>query len=156
MKNQKVKTKEKEVKENADQASELKNQLARALADYDNLRKRTESDMAQLQRTAGLKIVLKLLPTLDILESAQKHLKDQGLAIAISEFKNVLKEEGIEEIDSKGTFDESLHEAIDLVSGGKEGEIAEVVMPGYRFIDGLVIRHAKVKVYKNVLSKEAN
>ena len=133
--------------------AQLKGQLVRALADYDNLRKRTESDVAQMQRTAGLKIVLKLLPTLDILESAQKHLQDQGLAIAIAEFKNVLKEEGIEEIDTKGRFDEGVHEAVELVSGGKNGEIAEVIMSGYKFIDGLVIRHAKVKVYKNSQEK---
>lgn len=147
--NKNKKTKSKKTSE----VDEMRGQLARALADYDNLRKRTEADMAQLQKTAGLKIVLKLLPTLDILESAQKHLKDQGLAIAIGEFKNVLKEEGVEEINSTGVFDEGLHEAVELVSGGKEGQIAEVVMPGYKFTDGLVIRHAKVKVYKNSSSK---
>lgn len=131
------------------EANELKNQLARALADYDNLRKRTEADMQALEQTAGLKLILKLLPTLDILESAQKHLGDQGLAIAINEFKTVLKEEGIEEINQLGKFDESLHEAIDTVAGGKDGDIAEIVLPGYKFAGGLVIRHAKVKVYKN-------
>lgn len=136
---------------------ELKGLLARALADYDNLRKRTDADRAQLQRNASLGIVLKLLPTLDILESAQKHLKDQGLAIAVNEFKNVLKEEGIEEISTtSGKFDESLHEALELVSGGRDGEIAEVVMSGYKFVDGLVIRHAKVKVYGNNVKGEQN
>ncbi len=141
------------VNEVNNEIAELKGQLVRALADYDNLRKRTEADRAQLQRNASLGIVLKLLPTLDILESAQKHLKDQGLAIAVAEFKNVLKEEGVEEIDSTGKFDETLHEALELVTGGKDGEIAEVVMPGYKFIDGLVIRHAKVKVYKSNIEK---
>lgn len=151
MKVNKVRTDKKVEMKNEDQTvsevNELKGQLARALADYDNLRKRTEVDRAQSQKNASLNIVLKLLPTLDILESAQKHLMDQGLAIAINEFKNVLKEEGIEEIKSSGKFDEALHEAVELVTGGKEGDIAEVIMPGYKFIDGLVIRHAKVKVY---------
>lgn len=151
MKNQKSK-----VKEKINEIDEIRAQLARALADYDNLRKRTESDAAQLQRTAGLKIVLKLLPTLDILESAQKHLGDPGLAVAVSEFKNVLKEEGIEEISTSGRFDEAIHEAVESVSGGRDGEIAEVVMPGYKFIDGLVIRHAKVKVYSSQNKKGQN
>ena len=126
----------------------LKDQLARALADYDNLRKRTAADMEQLQRTAGLKIVLKLLPTLDILESAQKHLGDQGLAIAIGEFKNILKEEGIEEIVPKPgeKFNEEFHEVIETVSGGKTGEVAETSLSGWKFTGGVVIRHAKVKV----------
>lgn len=149
--NKKMKAKD-DIKVN-NEAVELKALLARALADYDNLRKRTDADRAQLQRNASLGIVLKLLPTLDILESAQKHLKDQGLAIAINEFKNVLKDEGIEEINTAGQFDEGLHEALDLVTGGKDGEIAEVVMPGYKFVDGLVIRHAKVKVYKSNIEK---
>lgn len=150
MKQQKVKKSEiNEAGKVNEEIVNLKSQLVRALADYDNLRKRTQSDMDQLRRTASLKIVLSLLPTLDILESAQKHLQDQGLAIGIGEFKNVLKEEGIEEINSLGKFDEEVHEAVETVTGGKSGEISEIVMPGYKFKDGLVIRHAKVKVYKS-------
>lgn len=127
----------------------LRNQLARALADYDNLRKRTESEKALWIKFASQGLVAKLLPILDTIEVAQKHINDQGLAIAISQFKQVLGEEGLEEIKpGKGDrFDPNIHEAVESLKGGKHGEIAELVMPGWKFSDGMVIRVAKVKVF---------
>ena len=65
-KNLKVKTEETDV---------LKNQLARALADYDNLRKRIEREKEDLEKLAGLKLILRILPILDNLRAAQNHLK---------------------------------------------------------------------------------
>lgn len=137
-------------KEQKDSESELlKSQLARALADYDNLRKRVEAEKELWVKLAGQKIVSKMISVLDILESAQLHLKDQGLAIAISEFKKILNEEGVEEIrPEKGQkFDANGQEAVDSVEGGNIGEIAELVLPGWKFSEGLIIRPAKVKVY---------
>ena len=89
-KNLKVKTEETDV---------LKNQLARALADYDNLRKRIEREKEDLEKLAGLKLILRILPILDNLRAAQNHLKDTGLAITIGELENIIKDEGIEEIN---------------------------------------------------------
>ncbi len=127
----------------------LKNQLARALADYDNLRKRTEGEKEVWIQFASKNLIVRLLPVLDTLESAQEHLRDQGLAIAINEFKKVLEEEGLEEIKpGKGDkFDHNVHEAVESVEGGKKGEIAEPVLSGWKFKSGLVVRVAKVKVY---------
>jgi len=133
---------------------DLKNQLARALADYDNLRKRIEREKEDLEKLAGLKFILRLLPLLDNLRSAQNHLKDAGLAITIGEFENIIKEEGIEEIKpNKGDlFDHNLHEVIDVVENSQEeNKIEEVVLSGWKFRDGIVIRHAKVKVGKKGL-----
>jgi len=129
------------------EAIELKSQLARALADYDNLRKRTEAEKGIWLKFAKQELLIKLLPILDTLEVAQKHLGDKGLEIAVNQFRDALKEEGVIEIEA-GKFDESLHEAIDTSTGGTEGDVAEVVAKGYKFNDGTVIRHAKVKVYK--------
>lgn len=129
------------------EAIELKSQLTRALADYDNLRKRTEAEKSIWLKFAKQELLIKLLPILDTLEIAQKHLNDKGLEIAVNQFRDVLKEEGVIEIEA-GVFDEGLHEAIDTASGGKDGTIAEIVSKGYKFNDGTVIRHAKVKVYK--------
>lgn len=138
------------------QIEELKNQLARALADYDNLRKRTEAEREVWINFAAQNILAKLLPVLDTLESAQNHLKDQGLAIAISQFKDVLKEEGLEEVSpEKGDeFNPEIHEAVESIDGGEHGRIAEKVLPGWRFKDGPVIRVAKVKVYGEELKKK--
>ena len=130
----------------------LKAQLARSLADYDNLRKRVEREQESIVRLASSVLITKLLPVIDMFESAQKHLGDGGLAIAIGEFKNVLKEEGIVQIEVKQDeeFNEEICEAVESIDaeGEKAGLIAEMVLPGWKFEDGKVIRHAKVKVYR--------
>src|SRR5258705_9048940 len=97
----------------------LKGQLARALADYDNLRRRTEEEKTLWIKFSSQTIITKLLSILDIIESAQVHLKDQGLAIATLEFKKVLNEEGLEEIIPKvgDEFNHELHEVIETVEG---------------------------------------
>ena len=127
----------------------LKNQLARALADYDNLRKRVEREKEDWEKLASLKLILRLLPVLDNLRQAQNHLEDAGLAITIGELENLLRDEGIEEIKpNKGdSFDHNLHEVIEVVEKCKEeNKIEDVVLSGWKFKDGIVIRHAKVKV----------
>ena len=134
----------------------LKNQLARVLADYDNLRKRTEGERQLWVKFSGERVLIKLIPVLDMLASAQIHLKDSGLAIAVGEFKKVLLEEGIEEIvPRKGDpFNPQLHEALESVGGGKKGQIAELILSGWKFTDGKIIRPAKVKVYGQKDKKE--
>ena len=137
-------------KTNDSQTVVLRDQLARALADYDNLRKRVEREKEGFEKLANLRLVVKLLPVLDVLKEAQNHLKDQGVAITIGQFEDTLKQEGIEEIKVKvgNEFDPELMEAIEVVPGKSDNMISEVSLPGYRFIDGPVIRHAKVKVTK--------
>lgn len=137
------------------EADILKSQLARMMADYDNLRKRTEAEKELWIKFSAEKVLIKLFPVLDMLESAQKHLKDQGLAIATGEFKKVLSEEGVEEIlpEKDDVFDPREHEAVESVEGGKKGHISELVLSGWKFSDKIkdmdvkIIRPAKVIVY---------
>lgn len=136
-------------------ADELKGQLARALADYDNLRKRVEREREEFGKLANLRLVARFLPVFDMLEGAQKHLADSGLAITIERFVKVLKDEGFEKIEVApgDEFDEEFHEAVEVVdkkSKGKKGEgkISEVILTGWKLIDGPIIRPAKVKVFK--------
>jgi molecular chaperone GrpE len=131
----------------------MKAMLARALADYDNLSKRVDRERQDLGKIASVSILARLLPVLDNLESAQKHLQDPGLAISIVEFQKVLSEEGLDEIRPKAgeAFDPQFMEAIEVVAGASdnnklEAKVAEVVLPGWKFEDGIVVRHAKVKV----------
>lgn len=127
----------------------LKAQLARTLADYDNLIKRVERERSDLIKIASSGILSRLLPVLDNLENAQEHLKDQGLAISIGEFKKILSEEDLNEIrPQKGEgFNENEMEAIETVDGGKSGTIAELILSGWKFSDGQIVRVAKVKVF---------
>ena len=135
---------------NSEEISVLKNQLARALADYDNLRKRTEEEKMIWIKFATQKFIQDLLPVLDNFESAQVHLQDSGLAIAINQFKEVLKNEGLIEIRPNvgENFDENLQEVVEVVSGKSAGKISELLVPGWKFVEGMVIRYAKVKVTK--------
>jgi molecular chaperone GrpE len=135
----------------------LKNQLVRALADYQNQNKRFQEERAQIFVYASQSVLENLIPVLDILEKAQEHLQDQGLGMAISEFKRVLKDEGLEEIKPEvhNPFDHELMEVVESVSGdGEKGAVAETVLPGWKFKDGKdlpagrqVVRFAKVKVF---------
>jgi molecular chaperone GrpE len=129
----------------------VKGMLARALADYDNLSKRVERERQDLGKIASIGVIIKLLPVLDNLESAQEHLKDQGLAISVVEFKKVLSEEGLDEIRPKAgdDFNEQEMEAIEVVAGsGNNNTVHKLVLVGWKYEDGTVVRHAKVKVSK--------
>lgn len=128
---------------------ELKNQLVRSLADYDNLRRRTDEEKTQWIKFSSQSIIIRLLTVLDMLEKAQEHLKDQGLAIAVLEFKKMLNEDGVEEIVPKvgEEFNHELHEVIETVDGENKNTISEVLVPGWKYKDGQVLRFAKVKVY---------
>jgi molecular chaperone GrpE (heat shock protein) len=140
----------------------LKGQLVRTLADYDNLQKRVEREKGEFLKYSNQALIERLLPIIDMLEQAQCHLKDSGLAIAINEFKELLREGGVEEIraEEEDEFNEELFEAveaIDLPTGGNikkvaagpEGRVAEMLLSGYKFIDGPVIRPVKVKVFRS-------
>lgn len=133
-----------------DKQEDLKNQLARALADYDNLRKRIEREKGEFEKIANMKFAVKALSVFDMLEDAQKHLKDSGIALTLEELEKIFLEEGIEKIKAEveDKFDEELHEAIEVVSGGKDGRISDIVLTGWKFMDGFVIRPTKVKVGK--------
>lgn len=149
---QKIQKKQKRQRNLAsDEVEQLKRQLARALADYDNLSKRVKREQEGFVKFANANIITKLLPIYDMLISAQDHLSDSGLAITIEEFKNVLKEEGVQEIKAEAgdEFDEELFEAVEVIEDNKKsGTVAKVLLPGWRFTDGPVIRTARVKVYK--------
>ncbi len=130
--------------------SELENQLARALADYDNLRKRVEKERAEIGKLMNMRLIARFLSLLDMLEDAQKHFQDQGLAIIIKEFRDILKDENVQGIKAgRGIkFDEKIHETVEIVAGGKKGMIAKVLLAGWKFKDGPIIRPARVQVYK--------
>lgn len=135
-----------------DQLTELDSKYRRALADYQNLTKQHQKERAEYLQYSNSQLIAQLLPLLDNLQQAQKHLNDQGLAMIISQFHQILTNEGIEEINpSEGDqFDAHLHEALDTVeteNEAKSGQIAETFLVGYKYKDAHVLRHAKVKVY---------
>ena len=98
------------------EAEELKNQLARALADYDNLRKRVERESQEVIKLASITFFTRLLPVIDTLYLAYNHLKDDGLQQVLSQLERVLEEEEIVKIDiNQGDiYDANLEEVVDI------------------------------------------
>lgn len=139
-------------KEKADK--EIREQLMRALADYDNLRKRVEREREQVENLVAARFISKFLPVFDMFYEASYHLDDSGLVIALTTLEQVLKDINIVSILPKPgeKFDERIHEAVEAVDASdkfKKGQIVETLLKGYKFIDGPIIRYAKVKVVKN-------
>ncbi|MBI3385545.1 nucleotide exchange factor GrpE [Candidatus Gottesmanbacteria bacterium] len=129
------------------QVEEWKNKYLRALADYQNLEKRSHSEKEETRRYAVEVFLRQLLPVVDTLEQAGKHLNDQGLALALKELWAILTEFGIVKIDALGcTFNPHEMECIEVVPG-EENKVMEESLPGYRLHDK-VLRVAQVKVGK--------
>ena len=132
---------------------DLENKWKRALADYANLEKRIDKEKEIFVKFSNAQLLQNLLPVLDDFERAEKHLKDQGLALAVNKLKEVLKNEGVEEIKTQGEeFNPHLMEAIEMVNGPKN-RVVEVVNKGY-LLNNKVLRVAKVKVGNRENKKE--
>ena len=126
---------------------QLKEQLARSRADYQNLEKRIDQQRQLFITLATSTIISKMIEILDDLYLTQSHLKDQGLEIAINKFIAVLKSEGLEEIPADSQeFDPNLMECLE-VQKGIQNQVLEVRKKGYK-LNGQVIRPAQVVVGK--------
>lgn len=137
------------IKSLEDQVTSLDENWKRALADYQNLLKRIETDKTDFVKFATMNLISKFLPSLDILTLAATHSQDAGVKMAVKQFQDVLKSEGLEDINPGigSGYDHLLHECIETTAGESDNTIAEVVTIGYKIGD-FVIRPAKVKVNK--------
>lgn len=133
-------------------SEQLDNQLKRAVADYRNLEARVSQGRSELTSFVGAELIKRLLPVLDHLEQSVTGISEdqkqsgwvKGVELAVKEFKQVLAQEGLEEIEAGGQFDPSLHEAVDTREG--DGNmILEVVRKGYN-LNGKILRPAGVVV----------
>jgi molecular chaperone GrpE len=150
-------TKSKRQEELETKIDELTLDLQRTRADFENYRKRSESDKAAIYQQGQSATILKLLPVIDTIERAVAHmpkdLKDhtwaQGIAGLVKNLDKSLTNLNLERVEAKpGTdFDPAFHEAIqfDEEADGDKEVIADELQPGY-LLNGIVIRHAMVKV----------
>ncbi len=147
--NSKIKELEGQVKENLEG-------WQRAKADQINYRKKTEEQKTELIKYCNEELILKFLPVVDAFDLALEHipkdLKGNDWAVGVVAIEdillNVLKENGIEEIETgKQKFNPEFHEAIESIKNKdfKTGEIVEEVARGFK-LNGRVIRAAKVRV----------
>jgi len=143
----KLKELEKKIVELKKEVEEANCSWRRALADYQNLVRRTDEERGSVYEGVKKDLILKFLPIMDYLENALKHDGDEGVELMVREFKKTLEGEGVEKIEVEGEkFDPAVMDCVDVTEGGKEGEVAEVLLNGYKMGDE-VIRQAKVRVY---------
>ena len=127
----------------------------RAVADYQNLKRRMEQERGEVGRLANASLVINLLPLLDDLERALRTVDTKlagltwidGVWLIYRKFQAVLENAGVTEIQAEGQpFDPQVHEAISDAPG-EEGQVVSVVQKGYQLGDR-VIRPAMVIVGK--------
>lgn len=129
------------------QVDEWKNKYLRALADYQNLEKRSRDHVGEARKFAAEIVLSRLLPVADTLKKAKDHVKDPGIDLTYKELQAVLEEQGVEKIDVLGRqFDPHEMECVEVVDG-EDNKVIEEVLPGYRF-RGKILRVAQVKVGK--------
>jgi len=136
-----------------EQIEEGKNKLLRALADFDNYKKRMALEQDQFIKFANEGLIRELLPALDGLSKAVELSKDdnltKGIALVKRQIMDALARFGVEEIDAVGKpYDPNLHEAI-MKKESKEpsNTIIEEVQKGY-ILHGRAIRPSMVIVSK--------
>lgn len=136
---------------------EQKDKYLRLSAEFDNYRKRTMKEKAELIKNGGEKAISAILPILDDLERALENMQKsddikaihEGIDLIYQKFLKNLNQEGLEKMNPIGeAFDTDYHEAVALVPApeeGQKGKILDCVQTGYKLNDK-VIRHAKVVV----------
>lgn len=131
----------------------MKNQLARAMADYANLTKKVDEERSEMYKLASISFMNKILPIIDNLRLAQNHVQDSGIAMIIAQMESLAKEQGFEEIKiNKGDlFDENTMDVAEVIETDSEKDnnsVSEVVVTGWKYNDGTIVRHSRVKVFK--------
>lgn len=140
--------KENLVSELEEKVKDYEGRWKRALADYANLERRVCGDTEKVRKMAKARAAQEFLVPFDHLESAQKHLNDKGLDLVVSEFQRIFKGMGVSEVDLLGKdFDPLFAECVEVIPGKDDGKVAEVLQKGYK-LDDIIIRPAKVKVFK--------
>lgn len=138
------------------QLKEAQEKYVRLYSDFDNFRKRTQKEKADLINYAAGDVIKDLIDVLDDFERAiQANDKNadvqsikEGFKLLHHKFDNALKQKGLTDMNCQGEmFDAELHEAITNIPAGEDmqGKIVDVVQKGY-FLKERVLRYAKVVV----------
>ena len=135
----------------------LEDKYLRQAAEFDNYRKRTVKEKAELIKNGGERAIESILPVLDDFERAMSNMAKNesaaeimtGIELIYNKFIGILKQNGLEKIETEGAdFNTDFHEAIAMIPTPDEslkGKVLDCVQTGYTLNDK-VIRHAKVAV----------
>lgn len=135
----------------------LKTQMLYKTAEFDNYRKRTLKEKAELILNGGEKAVSAILPVIDDMERAMENgektddpqVLREGMELIYHKFMKALESLGVKKIETENAdFNTDVHEAVAMVPGmgdDKKGKVIDCLQSGYQLNDK-VIRHAKVAV----------
>jgi molecular chaperone GrpE len=139
------------------QISDLQDKYVRLMAEFDNFRKRSLKERAELIKSAGDDVLINILPVMDDFErgiTAMETSQDieavkQGILLIYNKFKDFLILRGVKEMDALNQdFNVDVHEALTKIPAPEEhlkGKVVDVIQKGYTLNDK-VIRYAKVVV----------
>ncbi len=149
--------KDAKIEELEGQLHEIQDKHLRLQAEFDNFRRRTMKEKADLIKSGGETVLVNILPVVDDFERALDSLKEvadedagkQGTLLIYNKFKEFLKQNNIKEIEAMNQdFDVDLHEAITKIpapSDELKGKVVDVVQKGY-CLNEKVIRFSKVVI----------
>lgn len=135
----------------------LKDKHMRLQAEFDNYRRRTIKEKAELIKSGGEQVLKNIIPVIDDLDRATSAFENvdednplkQGISLIHGKFQDFLKQNGLNEIEALGKeFDTDLHEALTKIPAPAEelkGKVVDVITKGYLLHDK-VVRFAKVVV----------
>ena len=139
------------------EVADLKDRLLRQMAEFDNYRKRTMKEKADIILNGSAGVVTDILPVIDDLERAIANsaksedytaLKE-GVELIYNKLMHILEQKGLQKISPKNEpFDTDFHEAIAMIPAPSEdlkGKVLDCAIDGYKLNDK-VLRHAKVAI----------
>ena len=140
-----------------EEIEQLKDKYLRSVAEFDNYRKRTLKEKAELILNGSEKAIQAILPVIDDMERAIANAEKtedvavlkEGMELIYQNTNKIMESLGVKKIDTEDAdFDTNFHEAVAMVPGmgdEKKGKVLDCVQTGYTLNDK-VIRHAKVAV----------
>lgn len=138
------------VQELGEKLASLNDKYLRLYSEYENYRKRTNQEKADLLLNGSREMMKAILPVIDDFERALTATgNDEGVQLIYNKMMKILEQKGLKAMEVKGEkFDENLHEAITRIPAAQEdqkGTVVDVVEKGY-YLNDKVLRYAKVVV----------
>ena len=137
------------VQEMGEKLAELNDKYLRLYSEYENYRKRTNQEKADLLINGSREMMKAILPVIDDFERALAATEDEGVQLIYNKMMKILEQKGLKAMEVKGEkFDENLHEAITRIPASEQsqkGLVMDVVEKGY-YLNDKVLRYAKVVV----------
>lgn len=143
-------TAEDKLQEMGEKLATLNDKYLRLYSEYENYRKRTNIEKADLLINGSREMMKSILPIIDDFERALAVKNDdEGVQLIYNKMMKILEQKGLKAMEVKGEkFDEALHEAVTQIPAPapeQKGTVIDVIEKGY-YLNDKVLRYAKVVV----------